>query len=91
MPRILLTYIFIVFSVLTAFSAARYEVDIPGVDASGIGVYIEDLVNPEVVLDVNGEIPLIPASSSLKLIAFGLVRLLLFHCLRFYLLMTAGS
>lgn len=62
MPRILLTYIFIVFSVLTAFSAARYEVDIPGVDASGIGVYIEDLVNPEVVLDVNGEIPLIPAS-----------------------------
>lgn len=39
-----------------------YQTAVPGVSAEKIGVYIEDLRTGEVVLDVNGEVPLIPAS-----------------------------
>ena len=40
----------------------RYSSTIDGVDAEKVSIYIEDMRSGEVVLDVNGEIPMTPAS-----------------------------
>lgn len=40
----------------------RYADSVPGIEANGVSVYIENLRDGEVVLDVNGETPMIPAS-----------------------------
>ncbi|MCM1293127.1 MAG: D-alanyl-D-alanine carboxypeptidase/D-alanyl-D-alanine-endopeptidase [Bacteroides sp.] len=40
----------------------RYDSIVSGINADKIGVYIEDLRTGDVVLDVNGEEPMIPAS-----------------------------
>lgn len=39
-----------------------YRSDLPDVDASSVGVYIENLETGNVVFDVNGELPMTPAS-----------------------------
>lgn len=48
--------------ITTAQNLSKYATDIDGIDADKIAIYIEDLRNGEVVLDVNGEEPMIPAS-----------------------------
>ena len=40
----------------------RYSSTIDGIDAEKVSIYIEDMRSGEVVLDVNGEIPMTPAS-----------------------------
>lgn len=49
---------------LVAFSASNdtYLQSVPDIPAANVGIYIENIRTGEVVMDVNGEIPLIPAS-----------------------------
>lgn len=59
--------IFIILAVIApgltiAQNFSRYATSVEGIDADKIAIYIEDLRNGEVVLDVNGEEPMIPAS-----------------------------
>lgn len=42
----------------------KYATSVPGIEADKVAIYIEDLRNGEVVLDVNGEEPMIPASTT---------------------------
>lgn len=49
-------------SLIIAQNLSKYATSIEGIDADKIAIYIEDLRNGEVVLDVNGEEPMIPAS-----------------------------
>lgn len=65
--RICPCVIFFVLSALlprTAYSQSivRYATSVEGIDADRIAVYIEDLRTGEVILDVNGEEPMVPAS-----------------------------
>lgn len=57
--KLLLLFLFVGFSTI---GQEVYRSDIPNIDASTVGVYIEDLVTGEVLLDVNGELPMTPAS-----------------------------
>lgn len=64
-PR--LTIISIILAVAPAASFADVGADtylpsVPEIPAKNVGIYIEDINTGEVVLDVNGEIPLVPAS-----------------------------
>lgn len=54
----------IIASALSASSQmlTKYASSVEGIDADKISVYIEDLRTGDVVLDVNGEIPMTPAS-----------------------------
>ncbi len=51
----------------------KYATTLPEVDASAVGVYIEDLVQGSVVLDINGEVPIVPASVTKLLTAASVV------------------
>lgn len=66
MPRGLLYILLSLFFAfhLNAHSQDVYTDDIPELKAEGVGIYIEDLSTGDVVLDVNGEIPMIPASTT---------------------------
>lgn len=45
-----------------AQNLSRYATKIEGIDADKLAIYIEDLKTGDVILDVNGEEPMIPAS-----------------------------
>lgn len=59
MPRYILTVIFFAVSLL---SYGQYFTHIDDINVDSAGIYIEDIATGEVILDVNGEKPLIPAS-----------------------------
>lgn len=47
---------------LSSYAIDVYGTSIPGLEADLAGVYVENLATGEVLLDVNGEIPMLPAS-----------------------------
>lgn len=57
-----ISILFSVTASLSAQSISRYASTVDGIEADAISIYIEDLRKGEVVLDVNGEVPLTPAS-----------------------------
>lgn len=48
--------------IIRAQTSGRYATAVNGIDAEKISVYIEDLRSGDVILDINGEEPMIPAS-----------------------------
>lgn len=61
-------FIFCILAVLTpavhSQGIMRYATSVEGIEADKIAIYIENLRTGEVVLDVNGEEPMIPASTT---------------------------
>lgn len=64
MKRSIIIYFAIIFSwcLASAQGLSKYASKVDGLNADKVAVYIEDLRSGDVVLDINGEDPLIPAS-----------------------------